>query len=347
MKSDKGVGVPNDYKKEAHDKFDVLWKVRLKGRKFLVDDIPLHCSLRVFDKLDEKGKAEVKKQIEELGVHTPDPKDLKFKTTIFHSRHTHRDYYMLKIEGMSESCDKFFNHFKEGYGFSHPSFKAHITIDKELYDDINKEGLEPDEVEFDDLTIEAGAGNTIHHFEELDKGLKHVGAALGVAASLAGSPTQAPKADKPPMVQQQNQYSAKRMLASIASVESSKGRNQNFPSVGGIHQGESAFGKYGLMPATIRETIHMNADLKQKHGKAVNLKGDDMRRYMADNPGLEDAVAAKHLQRLEHHFGQNPSKIGYAWLEGIRGTYRAEKNKKDIENHWHVKRVKEAYSKEK
>jgi len=341
-----GVGIPTDYKKEAHNKFDVLWKVKIKGRKTLVDDIPFHCSLRVFDNLKKEDIEKVKEKIKEYGIHTPDSKSLHFKPILFHSKHTHEDYYMLKIDGMSEACDKFFHHFKEGYGFSHPKFMAHITIDKALYDEINKDGLEPEEIEFDDLTIENGASNTI---DTLEKGLKHIGAAIGIAAGLAGSPTST-TAQKPPQQSTQpgaSQYDSKKMLSSIAQVESSKGKNTQYPAVGGIHHGESAVGKYGLMPNTIRETIHMNRDLSAKHKKALNLKGDDMRRYIQDNPGLDDAIAQKHLQRLEHHFGQNTSKIGYAWFEGIRGTYNADKNKKDIENHWHVKRIKDAYSKEK
>ena len=348
MSDKKGVGVPSDYKKEAHNKFDVLWKVKIKGRKLLADDIPLHCSLRVFDDLPKEDMNKVKEKIEEFGVHTPDSKKLTFKPIIFHSKQTHRDYYMLKISGMDGACDKFFEYFKKDYGFSHPKFMAHITIDKALYDDINKDGLKPDEIEFDDLTIEEGAGNTIHDFENLEKGFKHVGAALGIATSLAGSPTQTPKMDKPPMqTKPQSQYNSKRMLASIADVESSKGKNENYPAVGGIHHGESAVGRYGLMPNTIRETVHMNRDLKSKYGKALNLKGDDMRRYIHDNPDFENAVAEHHLKRLEHHFGQNPSKLGYAWLEGIRGTYNAEKHKKDIENHWHAKKIRDAYNREK
>lgn len=296
----KGVGIPADYKKEAHDKFDVLWKVKIKDRKTLVDDIPFHCSLRVFDNLKKEDMEKVKEKIKEFEIHTPDSKNLHFKPILFHSKHTHQDYYMLKIDGMDEACDKFFHYFKEGYGFSHPKFMAHITIDKALYDEINKDGLEPEEIEFDDLTIEGGAGNTLHDFEHLEKGLKHIGAAVGIAAGLAGSPSHSVQKPAQQNVQQAThmqpgafQYDSKKMLNSIAQVESSKGKNRNYPSVGGIHHGESAVGRYGLMPNTIRETIHMNRDLSAKHKKALNLKGDDMRRYIQDNPGLEDQVAQK------------------------------------------------------
>jgi 2'-5' RNA ligase len=357
----KGVGIPSSYKEEAGKKTDVLWKVTIKGRRMLADDIPLHMSLRVFDYLTDKQMDAVKRKVKEHEVCTPDSKDLKFKTTLFHSRHTHRDYYMLKISGIDEACEKFFNEFKEGYGFSHDKFMPHITIDKDLYDKINKDGLEPDEIKFDALTIEEGAGNTVHDFDdkeskELSKGIKHIGAALGITAALAGAPTQAKQTPQQPTKdtvtaikpQAQNQYNSKRMLNTIASVESQHGKLENHkPITHGLNSGETAFGKYGLTPNTIRETIHMNRDLQAKHAKAMSLHGNDMTHYMQDNPGLEDQVAAAHLKRLEHHFGQNPGKIGYSWLNGISGTNKAIKNKQDIDNHWHVKKIKDAYAKEK
>jgi hypothetical protein len=89
----------------------------------------------------------------------------------------------------------------------------------------------------------------------------------------------------------------------------------------------------------------MNPDLKHQHGKLASLHGDDVRRYMEDNPGLEDAIASKHLARLEHHFGKDPATLGYAWLNGVSGTYKAKKENKDINNHWHARKIRDAYSK--
>jgi hypothetical protein len=194
--------------------------------------------------------------------------------------------------------------------------------------------------------------------EEMSKGIKHVAAAIGIASALASSPARESTASamQPPAAQVQQQevkaphveYNSGRMLNTIESVESNHGKYTEHEGVGGtMHHGEHAFGRFGLMPQTIRETIQMHSDLRGKHAKALNLKGDDMRRYMEDNPGLENAVAQKHLQRLEHHFGKDPAKIGYAWLQGVRGTYKALKNKADINSHWHVKKINDAYAKEK
>jgi len=66
---------------------------------------------------------------------------------------------------------------------------------------------------------------------------------------------------------------------------------------------------------------------------------------MKDNPELEDEVAKKHVQRMEHHFGRDPAMIGYSWLNGIKGGYKAKKEQEDVHQHWHVQKIKDAYRK--
>lgn len=166
MTTKKGVGIPDSYKNDAKNKVDILWKVRIKDRTFLADNIPLHMSLRVFDDPSKETLSLIKQKIKEFNVQTPNPENLKFHTTIFHSKHNHRDYYMLKIDGVDRSYSEFFEFFKNGYGFSHDKFMAHITIDKAIYDSINKHGLKPNEIEFEGLTIEEGAGHTVHEFKK-------------------------------------------------------------------------------------------------------------------------------------------------------------------------------------
>jgi hypothetical protein len=190
--------------------------------------------------------------------------------------------------------------------------------------------------------------------EALEKGaIKNLGAGLAMVAGLHGAPKMAQKVTVNPSKASQtqnvsSQYSPKRMLSTIAAVESSKGRDLAHAAVPGqMHHGEQAYGKYALMPQTIRETIGMNRDLRSKYGKATKLHGQDLYNFMRDNKGLEDQIASKHLQRLEHHFGQDPAKIGRAWIGGISGTNKAIKNNEDIKNHWHVLKVLEAYDKEK
>ena len=174
--------------------------------------------------------------------------------------------------------------------------------------------------------------------EELQKGFGSKAiATLGLAGALIGN---SPTAMESPAHQHDNGYSSQRMLRAISSVESQNGKMTNHKQ---LPNGERAYGKYGLTPSIVRDTVKMDPQMKMKHSKAINLHGDAMNHYMHDNPGLEDQIAQKHVSRLEHHFGQDPAKIGYAWLNGISGTNKAAKEGKDIQNHWHVQKVKNAY----
>jgi hypothetical protein len=340
-----GEGVHNVYKERAAAGGDVLWYVTIKGQEELAPGIPLHMSLKVFMDKKELDLQEIKAKVKEFDIHRPDPSKLTFKTTIFTSERDGKEYYMLLIHGVDKAYSEFYESLKH-CGTVYKKFMPHVTIDKGLYDKINEEGLKPEEVSFSTLSVEAGSGNTIHRFEKSEDLEKSVFRNLGVAAAMTGALAMASPASAP--TKDPVQYSRQKMLNAIASVESSGGKNVNHAAGGGpIHGAEHAYGKYGLMPETIRETIHMNPDLSAKYGKAARLKGNDLAHFMQDNKGLEDQVATKHLGRLEHHFGQNPPALGYAWLEGIKGTYAAQKQKKDIGSHWHAKKVTEAYSKEK
>ena len=153
-----------------------------------------------------------------------------------------------------------------------------------------------------------------------------------------------PEEVNPPLLQSNPEFHDE-MLQTISDVESSGGKNINHAPLGGMHQGERAFGKYGLTPVIIRETLKLNPELKEKYVGAEQLKGQDLVSYMQKNPELEDEIASTHLNRLESKFGQNPDKLGYAWLNGIVGTINAERNNKDLSKHWHVKKIQDAFEK--
>jgi len=345
-----GAGVPNSYKEEAKNGCDVLFHVKIKGRSILVDDIPLHMSLKIFSNIKEFDLEEMKEYVKKNDICAPDPKDLTLKPIIFTAEKSGLDYFMLKIEGLHPKYEEFYNHYKH-VGNVYKNFMTHVTIDKKLYDDLKENGVKAEDIEFSKLTLEHGAGNTEHTFEKsenLEKGIKHAVAALGVVGAMASAPkaNAPPKPARSPSSVEQPKYDSKKMLNAISSVESSNGKNTNHrPVNGAIHRGESAIGSYGLMPETIRETIHMNPDLKTKYGKGVGLRGDDMRRYVQDNPGLEQTIAQKHLARLEHHFGQNPQTLGFAWNQGISGAYKAQKAKKNFSDNEYVKKISGAYNK--
>lgn len=354
------------YKKFADEGMDLMFPTRVKNRTHRPDiNIPYHATIKLFDTTKDKPE-HAHEVASQMSLNPPNPKDVGIEPTTLKGR-TGYTIYALKLHGkhaddMKEHHKKFAHlGYKENYEY-HP----HISVDKELWDHIvhskfktaHDAGIEfmPAELHHKTKVVasykpkeaqEFGADKTLEDklaaSEDLQKSIfKNVGIAAAMGAALAGAtPAQAPAPKNP-------EYSSQKMLRALADVESSGGKNENHAAGGGpIHGSEHAFGKYGLMPQTIRETIRMNHDLSSKYKKAMSLHGNDLHHFMQDNPGLEDVVAQKHLGRLEHHFGQNPNDIGYAWLEGIRGTYSAKKKKADINGHWHVKKVRDAYSREK
>lgn len=163
-----GEGVHDIYKERARSGGDVLWHVTIKGQKELAEGIPLHMSLKVFADKKDMNLDEIKKKVKEFKIKTPNPADLKFKTTVFTSERDGKEYYMLLIEGVDDCYSRFYDSLKH-CGTVYKKFMPHVTIDKGLYERINQEGLKPEEVSFKDLSIEHGAGNTVHEFKSFGK----------------------------------------------------------------------------------------------------------------------------------------------------------------------------------
>lgn len=184
--------------------------------------------------------------------------------------------------------------------------------------------------------------------EELEKGaVKNAltaGMMAGALASAAPSEAKAPLHEPlhPTTSASINSggYSRDKMLNAISQVESSGGKNVHHKPT--KTQG-TAWGKYALMPSVIQDTIRLNPNIKKQHEKALRLQGDNLAHYMQDNPKLEQEIASGHLNRLEHHFGHNPSAIAYAWNQGITNTNRNLKAKHDINAHPYVQKFKHYY----
>lgn len=160
-----GEGVHDIYKERAQKGGDILWHAKIKGQTELTEGIPLHMSLKVFEDKKDMNVEELKEKVKEFQIKTPDVTKLKFKTTVFTSDRDGKKYYMLLIEGTDKAYEGFYDSLKH-CGTVYKKFMPHVTIDKGLYDKINEEGLKPEEVVFDELTIEHGAGNTIHEFKK-------------------------------------------------------------------------------------------------------------------------------------------------------------------------------------
>lgn len=163
-----GEGVHDSYKERASKGGDILWHVTIKGQNELAPGIPLHMSLKVFADKNEMNMDEIKHKVEVFDIRPPKPEKLTFKTTIFTSEIDGKQHYMLMVHGTDKAYADFYEDFKH-CGTVYKKFMPHITIDKGLYDKINEEGLKPEELVFTNLTIEAGAGNTIYAFNKSEQ----------------------------------------------------------------------------------------------------------------------------------------------------------------------------------
>jgi hypothetical protein len=338
----------HQYKKLADSGMDLMHMVTIKGKTNRPDiNIPYHATVKLFDPHKDDPK-EVHHIASKLEFNHIDPKNVHIEPSTLTGR-TGYKMHVIKLHG--PHAEEIEGHHKK---FGHMSFKdthefhPHITVDEDTWHHIKNSGAKTAHeagIEFHPPKLMQGqktlsSYNTIKKTEGMEKGfVSHLATALGVASALAvAQPAHAPAPAAPT-------YSSGRMLSAISQVESSAGKDTHHKALGGIHHGESAYGKYGLTPVIIRETIHMNPDLKSKYKRAMALTGKDLHHYMHDNPGLEDTIADRHLKRLEHHFGQDPEKLGFAWNQGIRSTYKAQKQNKDIKSHWHVQKITDAYSK--
>ncbi len=346
------------YKKYARNGMDLIYPVTIQGQTHRPDiGIRYHNSIKVFD-TDKDNKEHAHERASKLDLSPPDPKEVGIEPTTLTGQGGYK-MHVLRMHGPHAEKIQQQNETFDGMGKpQNYVFHPHITVDEKTWHKVKNSGAKTAHdagIQFHNAELRHGPAivNTYHPklaaSEKMDKGIKHVAAAMGLAGAMALAPSntvQEPKANAPARQHQsasvsQATYTPQRMLHAIAQVESTNGQNENHKTTS---KGDRAYGRYGLMPNTIRETVHMNPTFKQ-HSKVQQLQGDDFRHYMDDNKGLEDQIASKHLERLEHHFGQDPSKIGYAWLNGIRGTYQAQKQNKDINNHWHAAKVKDAYDK--
>lgn len=199
------------------------------------------------------------------------------------------------------------------------------------------------------LAASENSGYNSEMGELLTKGFVRNAALAGLLAMTPAHTTES--APPQPQATQQVQAAApkmdafkQKMLRTIAAVESTGGQNTNHAQVNhGLNRGHKAFGKYGLMPITIQEVLTKDPQFKA-HFEAGKMDGPQLHAYMQKNPGLEDQVARSHLKRLRSKFGDDPAKIGYAWLNGVTGTNKAIKNGTPIKEHWHVKKILNAFN---
>jgi hypothetical protein len=358
------------YKKLAEKGIMVAHPVSIQGQAKRADiGIPYHATIKFFNP-EKDSPADIHEVARKQNFIPPDPKTTRIEPGMFKDR-MGNDVYVIKLHGPHaeeiKAHNKKFDHMGFPTTYEH---QAHVSVDKATWDKIKNSkaqtaaeagisfgaaqlrqghdvlatyphGAKEAVPSVNPAVIATKKPDKLAASEDLSKGFKQTAAAAAMlgAIGLANPQTAVPSTSVP----SHNAYSKSKMLNAISMVESSGGKFANHRMLGGMHHGEHAYGKYGLTPMVIRETVNMHRDLKNKYKKVIGLKGNDLHHYMQDNPGLEDEIASRHLSRLEHHFGKNPADIGFAWLEGITGTHEAKKNKQDINGHWHVRKIRAAY----
>lgn len=349
---------PHAYKKLAEAGMAIMHPVSIAGETHRKDvDLPYHATVKFFD-AQKDNPHEVHEIASGLTMIPPNPERVMIKPGMFKDR-LGNDVYVIKLHGphtdQMKQNNKAFSHLGPKVNYE---YEPHISVDKNMWNKISSSGAKTAAeagISFGHAELKQGNNLLATYKNQLNKSfVRGAMAALSIAGAAANAipsaeskqphaPSRAMASVPANKASSPLKYDSKKMLQTIAQVESSGGKNISHKPLTGMHEGETAYGKYGLTPHVIRETIHMNKDLRAKHGNGSRLKGEDLHNYMDDNPGLEDVIAQRHLKRLEHHFGGNPSKIAFGWLNGIRGTYKAKNEGVDFKNHWHVKKINKVF----
>jgi hypothetical protein len=149
-----------------------------------------------------------------------------------------------------------------------------------------------------------------------------------------------PFMNKPVVVQTAYETKRELHLKTIRTVESNDGQNTKHALVTtGLNANSYAYGRYGLMPITIKETVRIFPKQFKHHKSIQNLTSQEVHEYMERHPGLEQKIAEAHYDRLAKIFGQKLHLISYAWFQGITKTKRDLKAGVDIKEHWHVSKT--------
>lgn len=165
--------------------------------------------------------------------------------------------------------------------------------------------------------------------EPLNKSLVNAAMALGLAGMFAGAPHVNSGTHTTPHVQtqQSHQFQAQpwgtstqdSFLHNLMQLETSGGKNtKHKPTTKGATPGETAIGRWGLMPSTIKEMY--NRYKGSWHHPALNklgkLNNSQMAQYLKFNPDIELHVARALANHVLSAHGGNRLKAAYSWKYG-------------------------------
>jgi hypothetical protein len=105
----------------------------------------------------------------------------------------------------------------------------------------------------------------------------------------------------------------------IAQLETSGGKNLKHRQIKeGIHSGDSAIGKYALMPNTILEEANIASkdQLNPDIAELKKLNKEDIHSKLQKQPELQEEIASRMLGRILKRQGNNIGKTLYSWRKG-------------------------------
>jgi hypothetical protein len=149
---------PN-YAERASKQLGLLYPVSIRGVKNLIGTIPFHFSLKSFF-ADKTTKEEVLALLEGYDLSPPSLKDFTIEADIITSEHTQETHHVLMLVGLPI---RIFHAYTatDGFGIQYPTFKAHITVDKVLWDEVKEKNLTPTDLEMEIGALELRHGDKI------------------------------------------------------------------------------------------------------------------------------------------------------------------------------------------
>lgn len=128
------------------------------------------------------------------------------------------------------------------------------------------------------------------------------------------------------------QHENDKFLNAISELESSGGKNVHHkPSNDQTHQGETAVGRFALMPKTLKDISKMfhekDGHLRHSLGKfykdpevenLANMDDDQVSAEVQKNPKIQTRAARYLAEHLKGQYGNEPSKQAFGWRFGHR-----------------------------
>ena len=119
------------------------------------------------------------------------------------------------------------------------------------------------------------------------------------------------------------QNKVRSFLNTISQLESSGGKNTNHAMMeSGIHKGQTAIGRYGMMPNTVNEVLVRMKRKGMTSPELQELEGldpDSLKENLEANPELENQIAEVLADKVLNR-QQDEGKAAYTWFQGHNMT---------------------------